>query len=147
MKLANNIRLSVFVKPEDDEAAVKKHMLALFPFDLEEEKIVLKRSRASGFNQREIIILEVDLEKERHTNAFIDFFKSRLNEQQKSMVVKQEDRLDEECNFFIRLDKEKLMNGECWITDSGDCYHIKISVAAFPKKKERAKQVVEQIFS
>ena len=63
------------------------------------------------------------------------------------MVVKQEDRLDEECNFFIRLDKEKLMNGECWITDSGDCYHIKISVAAFPKKKERAKQVVEQIFS
>lgn len=147
MRLANHIKINVFVKPEDDEATVKKHLLALFPFDLEEEKIVLHRSRAAGFNQREIIILETDLVKERHTNAFLDFFKSKLNEQQKAMVAKQENRLDDECNFFIRLDKEKLMKGEFWITDSGNCYHIRISIAAFPKKRERAKEVVERIFS
>lgn len=147
MRLANNIKASVFVKLGDDEAAVKKHLLNLFPFNLEEEKIVLQRRKAAGFNQKEIIILEVDLKKERHTNAFLNFFKEKLNEQQKEVLVKQENRLDDECNLFIRLDKNKLLNNEYWITDSGDCYHIRISIAAFPKKKEKARQVVEQIFS
>ena len=147
MRLANNIRVNVFVKPGDDEAAVKKHLLALFPFDLEQEKIVLQRSKALGFNQREIIILEVELKKEKHTNAFLNFLKEKLNEQQKSVLVKQENRLDDDCNFYIRLDKSKLLNNEYWITDSGDCYHIRISIAAFPKKKERARQVIDQMFS
>jgi len=109
MRLANNIKINVFVKPEDDEAAVKKHLLALFPFDLEQERLVLQRSKAKGFNQREIVILEVDLVKERHTNAFLEFFKEKLNEQQKSVLLGQENRLDDECNFFIRLDKQKLL--------------------------------------
>ncbi|MBW2991201.1 hypothetical protein KY348_05870 [Candidatus Woesearchaeota archaeon] len=146
MLLANNIKVNVFVKQEDDEASVKKHLLALFPFDLEQEKIALQRNKAVGFNQREIIILEVDLFKERHTRAFLESFVSKLNEQQKQSLVKQENRLDDDCNLFIRLDKQKLLNGEFWITDSGDCYHIRISIAAFPKKKEKAKQVVEKIF-
>ena len=147
MRLANHIKVSVFVKQEDDEAAVKKHLLALLPFGLEQEKIVLHRSRASGFNQREIIILEIDLVKERHTKNFLEFLKKNLNEQQRSALVEQKNRLDDECNFFIRLDKKKLLAGEFWIIDSGDCYHIKINVAAFPKKRERAEEVVRQIFS
>jgi len=147
MRLANNIKISVFIKPEDDEPAVKKHLLALIPFDLDEEKLVLHRNKATGFNQREIIILEVDFQKERLTNKFLEFLKSKFNEQQKESILKQENRLDEECNLFIRLDKAKLLSGEYWITDSGDCYHIRISIAAFPKKREKAKQVVEKIFS
>ena len=147
MRFANNIKVSVFVKPEEDEASIKKHLLALFPFDLEQERIIFNRSNAIGFNQKEIVILEVDLKKERHTNAFLNFLKEKLNEQQKSVLVKQENRLDEDCNLFIRLDKEKLLNNEYWITDSGECYHIRISIAAFPKKKEKARVVVEKIFS
>lgn len=147
MRLANNIKISVFIKPEDDEPAVKKHLLALIPFDLDEEKLVLHRNKATGFNQREIIILEVDFQKEKLTNKFLEFLKSKFNEQQKESILKQENRLDEECNLFIRLDKAKLLSGEYWITDSGDCYHIRISIAAFPKKREKAKQVVEKIFS
>ncbi|HHE36835.1 MAG TPA: hypothetical protein ENL16_03405, partial [Candidatus Woesearchaeota archaeon] len=91
--------------------------------------------------------LEVELKKEKHTNAFLKSLKQKLNSQQKSVLVKQENRLDDECNFFIRLDKHKLLNDEYWITDSGDCYHVRISIAAFPKNKESARKVVEQVFS
>lgn len=146
MRLANNIKVSVFVKTTDDEAAVKKHLLGLVPFDFEEEKLVLQRNKATGFNQREIIILEVDFQKERLTNKFLEFLKSKFNDQQKESILKQENRLDEECNLFIRLDKAKLLSGEYWITDKGDCYHIRISIAAYPKKREKAKEVVEKIF-
>ena len=78
MRLANHIKVSVFVKQEDDEAAVKKHLLALLPFGLEQEKIVLHRSRASGFNQKEIVILEVDLKKRGTPIVFLSFLKKIL---------------------------------------------------------------------
>jgi len=146
MKLAHNIKISVFVKPEDDENAVKKHLLSLFPFDLAEEKIDLKKSSATGFGQRQIIIFEAELGKDRHINAFLKSLNEKFNEQQKSVLLGQDNRLDDECNFFFRLDKQKLLSNEYWITDRGDCYHIRISVAAFPKKKERAREVVKKIF-
>jgi RNA binding exosome subunit len=43
--------------------------------------------------------------------------------------------------------KQKLLNNELWITDCGECFHIRISIAAFPKKKEVALEVIKKIFS
>jgi RNA binding exosome subunit len=161
MKLANNIRVKVFIKttdksvesvsqdlqkPEEDEQAVKDKFLGLFPFSLEEEKVVLKRSKATGFNQKEIIIYEVELAKDKHTNAFLKFLNSKLDEQQRIMLIRQEDRLDEHLNFFLRLDKASLLQGQYQITDCGECFHIRISIAAFPRKRETALEVVKKIF-
>ena len=53
---------------------------------------------------------------------------------------------DDDLNFFLRLEKPKLFNHEYWITDSGDCMHIKINLAAFPKKKEKAAPLIKEIF-
>jgi len=162
MKLAHSIKVSVFIKttdksvesvsqdlqkPEEDEALIKDKFISLFPFSLDEEKIFLKRSKARGFSQREIIIYEAELSKERHTNAFLKSLKEKLNEQQKEMLMRQENRLDDDCNFFLRLDKQSLLNNSFNITDCGDCYHIRISIAAFPKKKEAALEVMKKIFS
>ena len=62
-------------------------------------------------------------------------------------ILKQiESRLDEELNFFLRLDKEKWVNEkEMKLTDSGKCFHIKISVAAFPKNMDIAIENFEKI--
>lgn len=147
MRLANNIKINVFVNKEDDEERIKQKLINLFPFNLEEEKILVQRNKATGFNQKAIIILEVDIEKERHTNAFLKSLCTKLNEQQKAMLPNQENRLDDECNFYIRLDKQKLLKDEFWVIDNGDCFHIKINIAAFPKKKEKAREVVKKIFS
>ncbi len=162
MKLANSIKVSVFIKttgkpvesvsqdlqkPEEDEALIKEKFISLFPFSLEEEKLILKRSKAQGFNQRQIIIYEVELSKERHTNAFLKNLKDKLDEQQKKMLISQDNRLDENLDFFIRLDKPCLLSNLFQVTDCGDCFHIKISIAAFPKKREIALEVVKRIFA
>ncbi len=147
MKLANIIKVSVFVKPEESEAPVKEAFLKLLPFNLEEEKIVLRRSKAKGFNQREIIIYEAELIKDRHINDFLKHLNSELDEQQRKMLVNQDNRLDDNLDFFIRLDKQCLINNSYNITDCGDCFHIKISIAAFPRKKECTLEVVRKIFS
>ncbi|MBI4439255.1 hypothetical protein HY640_04950 [Candidatus Woesearchaeota archaeon] len=45
-----------------------------------------------------------------------------------------------------RLDKERFLKGECVLTDGGSCFHIRISVAAFPKTRERAISSVKVMF-
>jgi hypothetical protein len=147
MKLANIIKVSVFIKPEEDENSLKLKLLELLPFNLEEEKIVLKKTRATGFGQKEIIIYEVELDKDKHTNLFLKNLKEKLDEQQRIMLIRQEDRLDERLNFFIRLDKESLLQEQYQVTDCGECFHIRISIAAFPRKKDVALEVVKKIFS
>jgi len=147
MKLANRIKVTVFAKPEEDEATIREKFLCLFPFNLEEEKIPLKKSRATSFNQRQITIYAVELFKDRHINAFLKSIRDKLDEQQKQMLIGQENRLDENLDFFIRLDKQCLFNNQLQVTDCGDCFHIRISVAAFPREKEAALEVMKKIFS
>lgn len=147
MKLANIIKISVFVKPEENEEEIKRALLGLIPFNAEEEKITLSRSSATGFTKKKIEIFEIDLIKDKHINKFLESLNEKIGKSQKDLLLKQiESRLDDELNFFIRLDKPSLMQGNYLVTDSGDCYHIKISVAAFPRKKEVAAKVIRQIF-
>jgi len=147
MKLAHNIKVNVFIKPGEDEKLLREKFLGLFPFSLEEEKIAVARSTATGFNKREIIILEVMLEKERLTNAFLKSLNEKLDPAQRLMLIRQENRLDDNLDFFLRLDKQCLLNNQLNITDYGECFHIRISVAAFPRKVACALEVVKKIFS
>lgn len=148
MKYFHSITLNVFSKPEDDEEKIKTALLGLIPLDLEKEKIEIKTQNVSGFNERKIKIIEVKLLKQRHTDAFFEFLMSKLNDEQKRLLLRQkESRLDDNIDFFIRLDKDRLLSGEYFITDFGNCFHIKISIAAFPAKKEIALKIVDEILA
>jgi len=148
VKLAHIIKLSVFVNEGDSEELILKKIKELFPADWEKEKVAVERKIASGMQENKIVILKLKLEKEKHTNLFIETLVSKLSEQQKELLLKQaESRLDEDLNFFIRLDKDKLVNeNKYFITDSGNCFHIKMSIAAFPAKREKAVEVLRKIF-
>ncbi len=148
MKLVNNIKLSVFCKEEEDEELITKKLCEFLPFNFEEEKIGLGKSTAFGFGEKKIRVIEIMLEKDRHMNRFIENLNSRLNEEQKALIrLQAESRLDNELNFFLRFDKEKLLNEDkLWLTDSGNCFHIRINIAAFPKNREAALKIVGGIF-
>ncbi len=56
--------------------------------------------------------------------------------------------MDEHHHFFIRFDKDKLIeNNEFFITDKGNCYHIKMTIAAFPTTRENALKAIEKLFT
>lgn len=148
MKLVHGIKVTVFSKPEDEQDDVIDALLTIFPFKLADEKLKLNITNATSFEDRRIKIIEVILERQKHIKPFLDNIFGKLDEEQKDLLLKQaSSRLDEENNFFIRLDKDKLQNNEYWITDSGNCYHIKLTIAAFPKTRENALKVVELLFA
>ena len=149
MKSAHLVKLSVFSKEEDSEADVLKSFLSLVPFNLEEEKLQLKTSTAEGFEHKKIRVFELTLTKEKHTTKFLESLISRLNDDQKRLILNQaESRLDDDLNFFLRFDKCKFVKeNQLWLTDKGNCFHVKVSIAAFPSKKEMALKAVKGLFS
>jgi RNA binding exosome subunit len=147
MKWIHRATLRVFAKQEENIGTLRESLRALVPFDLEEAKIEVKQQSATGFNDRKIKILTITLTKTAHTNDFLQFLLDTLTEGQKGILMAQaESRLDKELDYFIRIDKETwTKDRKIELTDSGNCYHIKLSLAAFPKKKETALQLLEKL--
>lgn len=149
MKYLHYAALSVFTKPtEEDIEAVKQGLMKLVPFNLEEAKVEVKQETAKGFNEQKIKIFSIRLEKQAHTTVFLKNLLEKLTQEQKDQLVEQrESRLGEKLHFFIRFDKEKWMNNkELVITDSGDCFHVKLSLAVYPSRRPAAMVLVEKIF-
>ncbi|MBN2142288.1 hypothetical protein JW711_03070 [Candidatus Woesearchaeota archaeon] len=155
MKLVHNISLSVFVKFGEDEERIRKALLSLVPLDLEKEKLKVERQVTHGFEHK-IIVLGMSVSKERHARAVLEFLLGKLTKDQKRLILIQENRLDDECFFYLRFDKNALLGdvgaggggeGCLELTDSGDCFHVKMSIAAYPKKREAAVVLLRKIFS
>jgi len=140
--------LRVFAKEDEDFESIRKKFLEFFPFDFEQEKIKLEQHTALGFKDKKIRILEVCISKQRHLKSFLTNMLNRLTKEQKELLIKQkESRLDEDLEFFIRFDKTKLMEEDKYlITDSGNCFHLKLSIASFPAKREIALAIIDKIF-
>ena len=151
MKLAHQIKLKVFSyeKNNEDDKLILDRFLELFPFDLKDQKIELKKTQAFGFNEMKITIFDVALTKEKHTKQFIENLIKNKDEGQKKLILSQlESRLDDNLDFFLRFDKgEYLKNNNLRLTVSGNCFHVMMSVAAFPKKREIAVDIVKGFFS
>lgn len=154
MKYCHTITVNVFVKPEDMveypeiKENAKNTIISLLPLDWEKEKIELHEIKAEGFEGRNILIYELKIHKEKETNAFLKNLLSHLTKEQKEFLkYEKESRLDENDDFFIRLDRNKLLEGRYEITTSGDCFHIKMNIAAFPKKRENAMKVIDEMFA
>jgi hypothetical protein len=150
MRFIHNAKITVFLKGEELQDSEKYHeiFLKLIPIDFEKEKLQIDIGEVEGLEGNDITIMSIQISKENHTNIFIKHIKTLLGKDQCETILKQkESRLDEELFFYVRLDKKSSINNEWKLTDSGDCVHIKMSVAAFPKKKEAALEIIKKMFS
>lgn len=149
MKYAHLIKLTVFSYENENEEIIRDAFLRFFPFNLEENKISLDKKNATGFNNSKIDIFEVTLTKDNLINQLLENLLNNLSKSDKeTMLMQAESRLDKNLDFFIRLDKDLWINeGKLVLTDSGKCFHLKISIAAFPKKREVALKIIKDLFS
>jgi len=147
VKIANNVNLRVFCKEDEDKKLIIEKLKLLLPFDLEKEKIKIEERRAEGLGEKRIYVIKVVLTRDKNINAFIENLVSKLGDEKKTLLEQLESRLDDDLNFFIRLNKEMLLKDKFIVTDSGNCYHIKINIASFPKKRENVVKVLRELFN
>lgn len=146
MKLAHSAVISVFSKPEESYQEIKDALVRFVGLDLEKEKIKIDEKRAT-FDGFTIIIISITLDKGKHVQQFLEMLNEKINASEKELLVNQYlTRVDDDLNFYLRLDKKGLIANQCRITDKGECFHIKIHLACYPAKIESGKEVVKQIF-
>lgn len=141
MKFAHNITITVFCKERCEAQSINETLHFLIPLDFEKEKIKIEIQKADIIDQKTIDIYTVHLTKPSHTAKFLEHLKKSLGTQINILKQQLDSRLDQGCNFFIRLDKDALQKKIYAITDSGNCYHIRITIAAYPKDREAARKV------
>ena len=150
-KLAHNVKLSVFAREgEEDPVKIESAMHELIPFeDLDKEKLKIERTIATGAKDNKIFIFELILTRNSQVNRFLDHLKQNLSHDQRELLISQAPtRLDKEMNFFIRIDKRKLIEEKrFWITDSGNCFHIKLTIAAYPANKQNGLEIIKNWLS
>ena len=142
MKYAHFVEMRVFSKEEDNEEQIKEKIRLLFPF----EKLKIDQSTVIGFEDKKIRIFNIVLKNNSHINSFLTSLVENLSKEDKVLLEKQIDsRLDDALHFYIRLEKSRLLEGIYEITDSGNCFHFKISIATYPHSREKAKEILKQI--
>ena len=145
MKIANNVSLRVFCREDEDKELIISKLKLLLPFDIGKEKIRINERAVHGFGEKIIHVIRTELTKDRHVKAFLENLFLRLDEEKKTLLEQIESRLDDDLNFFIRLDKQMLLKDKFVLTDSGKCYHIRINVASFPKNRQNGIVILKKV--
>lgn len=135
---------------EEDWEAMKNQILQLFPSNSDKEKNELKIEHRTtfGFNQEKLHLLKLVLTKKKYKEAFLSYLINNLDIPTRQVLVDQiEKRLDEGLNFFLRLEKSSMfIDRGLQLTNKGNCLHVKLKIAVFPKRREEAIRALKEYF-
>ena len=156
VKKAHTVTISAFFRNDEHRFTKEQLQESITSFipetidteDFKKEGISLVQEDLSIEDGVDIIKFELTFSKDRNINPLLAQLKELLGEEQSHQVVAQENRIDDNGNCYVRLQKEEwVLNNNTVLTDEGDCIHLKIVTACFPKNKEAARKVVQELFS
>ena len=130
-----NMHFRVFCHATEDE--IKVDQALKFASGAED----ITREVTEGYHGNPIIKLEVFIKEKRRSR---DFF-SRLDEDViQELVVTLEKRVDDDCNLYLRLDKQEAFLGNLKMTTSDDAIAVRAKIESYPKKRETAMKSVTE---
>ncbi len=131
------------------------------PLDISSNSDSLKSLLSCLNNSKEITIDTLDaetptspvlltsfLKRESDINHLFKFLVSTMSASEKEIIFKETEKyVDDHLDFFLRFERETWTNGKKLnLTTTGDCFHLTFSMAAYPKNKGSAIELVKQIF-
>ncbi len=148
MKQVHHIIVSVFEKNPRNLDLIYERLHDLLPVDFEKEKIEIKHEEVEGLTGDIIHILKLETHKSRHNRLVLSNIFNNLSMEEKKLIMEQRaSRLNNEGYFFIRLDKPSLMEKRYVLTDSGNCFHFKIKLAAYPANPKQFMITLEKLLN
>ena len=135
-----NAVVSTFAHATEDEQRVLSVLRTLLP-----EGVGVHRSKLEGHHGNPIINLEAKVGQRKLLRVLWQrvLTKLRAGELKKLSKIVPE-RVDENCFFYLRFDKQLAHAGELVCTDSGDAIHFKLKVTAYPARRELAVNLLEK---
>ncbi|OEC87421.1 MULTISPECIES: RNA-binding protein [Methanobacterium] len=138
--MIHNISYRVFVYGTENEEKVKEAVQTLFPNSHPQTDTI------EGYFKNPVLILHDKISKNREIKNFIHILEEIDESSKKQLRSELENKMDERGNLFLRFDKQRAYLGDLKIIKHGDAIHVKINIAAYPAKKEKAMEVARDIF-
>jgi RNA binding exosome subunit len=136
----HNISFRTIVSATESEDRVKS-ALSLFIFDNE-----IYLNNTEGHFGNPISIMEAKI-RGKKCSQFIELLKSNLPSSDILRLKNElDERIDDECNLHIRLDKQAAFQGMLKLATSCDMIVVQIKLKAYPASYENAIAVARNIF-
>lgn len=114
----------------------------LLPTDTEIQKDVIEPELEGDVFKAPLIALRAKIEKTKDITEFLGKIRENLGSGDRDLLLNEvRERIDDHCNFYIRLSKKELGEGR-FVLQSADSVHIKIRPAVYPAKKDNAVDAV-----
>ncbi|MGA1849040.1 MAG: RNA-binding domain-containing protein [Thermoplasmatota archaeon] len=133
----HELRLSFFIQATEDEEKVLQAVANLLGMD---PSPLVNRSNAEGVHHNPIILLSIELKKEREIRAVLERWETTDFWQESKKDI--DDRLDEDLVYHVRVDKEKAFGGDIALWKGGESIDIRLKVATYPSSREGSIEII-----
>jgi RNA-binding protein len=112
-----------------------------------EDVKLIEGIQAEGHHGNPITILSVQLKRKADCLGFAHFVRERSSEADVERLREEmPERLDDDQVFHLRFDKQAAYLQRVKLTDSSDAVIAKVKIETYPKNREKAGAIVEELF-
>ncbi len=134
------IRYRAFCYSTEKKDRVKKALSFLLPDEVE-----IEQQEIEGNFGNKYWLLKAKIDKSQKIRKLINFFKKELTTKKYKEIKKEiPQRINEECSFYIRFDKQKAYKNQLEPIKHGDAVVLRFKIAAYPAKKQNAIKKIQK---
>ena len=146
--MIHHIILRVIAHATEDVSRVRAALdFFLSGAGVQEGSELIEELQAEGHHGNPITILSVQLKRKADCLNFARFVRERLSEEDVAKLREEmPERLDENQVFHLRFDKQAAYLQQVRLTNSSDAITAKVKIETYPKNREKAGAIVEELF-
>jgi RNA binding exosome subunit len=108
---------------------------------------LVEELQVEGHHGNPITILSVQLKKKAECLNFAHFVRGNFSEETVDILREEmPERLDDDLVFHLRFDKQAAYLQQVKLTNSSDAIIAKVKIETYPKNREKAGAIVEELF-
>lgn len=138
-KMIDNILIRVIIHATEDEKIINEIFNFLFSCLNKKEKYIISSIDTVGYYGNPIKVNQYKLSNRKDCNIFINFLSKNITKKDKKILISDiKNRLDENLNFYIRFNKQELVNKILKLENINDSILIKLKIITYPKSYKKA---------
>ena len=146
--MIHHIILRVIAHATEDVSRVREALdFFLSGAGVREGSKLIEELQAEGHHGNPITILSVQLNRKADCLNFARFVRERLSEEDVARLKEEmPERLDDDQVFHLRFDKQAAYLQQVRLTNSSDAITAKVKIETYPRNREKAGAIVEELF-
>ena len=140
------IHLRTSAQATEDPEKVRSALKLLLPppgqLAKKKDSITMHETITTGYHSNSIIVMEAELKQNKDCQYLVDRIKEHLGPAGISRLTAELlQRVDDDCNLYIRFNKQEAYLGKLMATTKSDSILVRIKIKAYPARAGKAIQV------